>query len=386
MYYGRPNSPQRFSMKLLIRNLPRTTTEAELRELFEKQGKVQSCMLVMDKESGESKGFGFIEMPKSGEAKASIKNLNGKEIAGNKLRVKKAEPKSNSTDNKPKTIDTTDAPKVSTKFKWPQHSASHSENPETISETGKAEPLAKIIFEELDYQETPLGNISLRRRTEPRLNGKLLYEVKLGDEFLMSSLFTESEIQLAKLALAALKETLGNKEFDIVVGGLGLGYTAFAVLEDPAVRSLKVIEVMQPVINWHQQGLVPLGEKLMTDSRCHIFHADFFAEATTTHSGFDQQYPDKQVHAVLLDIDHSPTHWLNEDNSSFYTEQSLNKLANKILPGGIFGLWSNDPVDKNFIELLNKVFESTESHVVSFPNPYTDGKSSCTVYLSRKKN
>lgn len=237
-----------------------------------------------------------------------------------------------------------------------------------------------IIFEELDFQETPLGNISLRKRTEPRLGGKLLYEAKLGDEFLMSSLFTESEIQLSKLALAALKKTKYKDNLDIVVGGLCLGYTAVAALEDSAVRALKVIEVMKPVIEWHQRGLVPLGKELTNDSRCTLVNADFFAVATSDGESFDDS--GKQVHAVLLDIDHSPTHWLNEENSSFYTEESLNKLANKIVPGGIFGLWSNDPPDEEFISLLNKVFQSAESHIVSFPNLYTDKESSCTVYIA----
>lgn len=79
-------------MKLLIRNLARTTTEEVLREMFEAYGRVQSCSLVMDKNTGVSKGFGFVEMPKPGEAKAAMKNLNGKEVDGNKIRVKKAEP------------------------------------------------------------------------------------------------------------------------------------------------------------------------------------------------------------------------------------------------------------------------------------------------------
>ena len=78
-------------MKLLIRDLTRTITEVELREMFESYGTVQSCALVMDKETGGSKGFGFVEMPKSGEAKAAMKNLNGKDIEGNRVRVKKAE-------------------------------------------------------------------------------------------------------------------------------------------------------------------------------------------------------------------------------------------------------------------------------------------------------
>ena len=78
-------------MKLLIRNLTRTTTEAELQAMFEVYGTVQSCTLVIDKKTGSSKGFGFIEMPKPGEAKAAMKNLNGKDVAGSKIRVKKAE-------------------------------------------------------------------------------------------------------------------------------------------------------------------------------------------------------------------------------------------------------------------------------------------------------
>ncbi len=77
-------------MKLLIRDLSRATTEAAIRTLFEAHGTVQSCTLVMDKESGASKGFGFIEMPKQGEAKTAIKTLNGKDVDGSKIRVKKA--------------------------------------------------------------------------------------------------------------------------------------------------------------------------------------------------------------------------------------------------------------------------------------------------------
>jgi len=80
-------------MKILARNLARTTTEAELRTLFEAFGKVQYCTLAIDKESGASKGFGFIEMPRPGDAKAAVKSLNGKDVAGNKIRVKKAEQK-----------------------------------------------------------------------------------------------------------------------------------------------------------------------------------------------------------------------------------------------------------------------------------------------------
>jgi len=80
-------------MKLLIRNLARTTSEAELRSLFVQHGTVQYCNLVLDQQSGESKGFAFVEMPKAGEAKAAMKTLNNMNLAGHKIRVKKAETK-----------------------------------------------------------------------------------------------------------------------------------------------------------------------------------------------------------------------------------------------------------------------------------------------------
>ena len=238
-----------------------------------------------------------------------------------------------------------------------------------------------IDFEELDYQETPLGEISLRRRAEPRIEGGVVYEVKLGDEFLMSSLFTRSEIQLARLGLAALD----GPGLDIVVGGLGLGYTAAAVLQDPSVASLVVVEVMAPVIDWHRRGLVPLGKALTSDRRCTLVHADFFELAGSSAGGFDPTSPGRLVDAVLLDIDHSPSHWLNPGNSAFYTAPALGNLADKLHPGGIFGLWSNDSPDDAFTRLLETVFQSAEPHIVTFPNPYTGGESSSTVYLARKK-
>lgn len=236
-------------------------------------------------------------------------------------------------------------------------------------------------FEELDYRDTPLGAISLRRRAEPRLEGRILHEVKLGDEFLMSSLFPEAEIQLAKLGL----EKLGGKDLDVVVGGLGLGYTAAAALEFASVRSLRVIEVMEAVIDWHRGGLVPLGESLCSDARCTLVQADFFALAMDPDCGFDPAHPTARAHALLLDIDHSPSRWLNPGNGAFYAAAGLESLARKLHPGGLFGLWSDDPPDADFVSLLDSVFRATEARVIEFANPYTGGTASNTVYLSRTR-
>lgn len=81
------------TMKILIRNLDRSTTAEELNDVFQAFGRVQSCDLVIDKVTGESKGFGFVEMPSVGEAKNAMKSLNNKTIGSNKIRVKKAEEK-----------------------------------------------------------------------------------------------------------------------------------------------------------------------------------------------------------------------------------------------------------------------------------------------------
>lgn len=235
------------------------------------------------------------------------------------------------------------------------------------------------IFEELDYQKTPFGEITLRRRSEPRLENKIIYEVKLGDEFLMSSLFVEAEQQLSLLALAKLQKNGFQAELDVVVGGLGLGYTAASALADPSVNRLRVIDVMGPVISWHKQGILPLGDTLAASDRCDLIHADFFALSSDDACGFIDDQP---VHAVLLDIDHSPSHWLDQRNSEFYTADSLRKMAGKIQPGGVFGLWSNDLPDDKFVDHLRLMFSAVEAHIIRFDNPYSGGESTNSVYLA----
>ncbi len=154
------------------------------------------------------------------------------------------------------------------------------------------------LFEELDYRATPIGALSLRRRRELRL-GVDVFEIKLGEDFLMSSQFTASEIALARLGLGELS----GRNLDVAVGGLGLGYTARAVLEHPQVGSLIVVEALEAVIDWHQQGLVPLGPELTGDARCRFVHGDFFALAKSD-TGFDPDAPGRRFDAVLVDIDH----------------------------------------------------------------------------------
>jgi spermidine synthase len=239
----------------------------------------------------------------------------------------------------------------------------------------------KPSFEELDYRPTPLGELSLRRRTILSLDGLEVYEIKLGDAFLMTSMFHDVEVALSRLGLAALDVAPGTA--DVVVGGLGLGYTAVAALDHPALRSLVVVETLEGVIDWHREGVVPLGARLAGDPRCRFVHADFFALAADPAVGFDPADPGRRFHAVLLDIDHSPRNLLSEQHAGFYSPEGLRLLAGHLHPGGVFGLWSDDPPDEGFLADLRGVFDSVDSQVVRFYNPLQECESASTVYVAK---
>jgi len=139
-----------------------------------------------------------------------------------------------------------------------------------------------INFQELDYRQTALGELVLRRRQALALDGREIFEVKLNDEYLMSSMFHEAEVALADLGLSELE----GEDWDVVVGGLGLGYTAAAALKYNQVKRMIVVEALAPVIEWHRRKLVPNGVLLSEDARCCYYHEDFFALARNKKYGF----------------------------------------------------------------------------------------------------
>ena len=236
-----------------------------------------------------------------------------------------------------------------------------------------------LNYQELDYRPTPLGDLMLRRRRMPQLGDTDIYEVKLGDYFLMSSLFHEAERQLAKRGLAATP----GEQLDVIVGGLGLGYTAAAALEDPRVASLVVVDYLEAVIEWHQKGLVPLGPRLSSDPRCVLQHADFFALSRDTTQSFDLRHPEKKHDAILLDIDHTPSNVLHQTNTRFYTEEGLLELKQHLKPGGVFALWADGAPEDHFTHHLGKVFAHAAGHTIEFDNPITRGTSKGAVYVAK---
>ena len=236
-----------------------------------------------------------------------------------------------------------------------------------------------VNFEELDYSQTAIGELSLRRRRVLSMGGAEVYEVKINDRLLMSSLVNQSEIALADLGL----RDLSDPRLDVVVGGLGLGYTAIAALKHPGVASVLVIEYVTEVIDWHKRGLVPMGNQLMGDKRCRLINGDFFALAATTDQGFDPQSSGRQFHAILLDIDHSPSSFLHTSHGAFYTPDGLSRLAKHLHPGGVFALWSAVPPEDAVLKLLDTTFVNTNAHAVQFHNPLLKSDDINTVYVGR---
>jgi spermidine synthase len=230
-------------------------------------------------------------------------------------------------------------------------------------------------FEELDWQETRMGELILRRRADP-VTDEMIYEVKLKDEYLMSSLFTVAEEELATLGLAAAT----GDQLSVLVGGLGLGYTAVTALDDDRVARLEVIDALPAVIGWHERELLPVSTKLVGDARTTLTNDDFFAVV--------RQAPDaaaRRHDAILLDVDHSPRHTLDPTHADLYTEAGLTALARHLADRGVFALWSDDPPDEEFMTTLATVFDDCRAHIVDFDNRLTGGISSNTVYVGIRR-
>jgi spermidine synthase len=233
------------------------------------------------------------------------------------------------------------------------------------------------LFQELDYRVTPLGALSLRQRRDLS-GGPDIYEIILNGEYLMSSRFTAAEQALATIGLSRCRVA----PISVVVGGLGLGYTARAALDNEQVGALVVIDSLPDIIEWHQSGLLPLGVGISQDPRCTLSLGDFFALAMSD-GGFHSAHPGQRYDAILLDIDHSPSKLLHPRNAAFYTPEGLSLMARWLAPGGVFALWSNDAADPDFTGQLQSVFSQVEAEVVHFEGLSNRSDQTNTLYIAQ---
>jgi len=214
-------------------------------------------------------------------------------------------------------------------------------------------------LEILAYEESPLGMLCLRRRELLSLPGTIVTEITLDHELLMSSYHTASEQALATSGL----ERHEGDGLSVLIGGLGLGYTAYEVLRSAAVTSVDVVEFLPQVIVWLRDGLVPLSDELNGDARFRVAQADVYAMLAAA--------PERHFDLILIDVDHSPDERLGEQNSGFYTEAGLRLARQHLAPGGVLGVWSYAE-SSPFSEALRAVFARVDVEPVIFENRLTD--------------
>lgn len=225
-------------------------------------------------------------------------------------------------------------------------------------------------LEVLAYSDSPIGSICLRRRELLAKPGTVITEITVDHMLLMSSYHTDSERALASQAL----ERHGGREgLRVMIGGLGLGYTAQEVLRSPAVTRVDVVEFLPQVIGWMKNGLVPLSEELASDPRLAIVEGDVYAMMAAP--------AEDQYDLILIDVDHSPDEILAEANAFFYTKEGLERAKAHLRPGGLLGVWSYAD-SSPFATALRAVFPHGEIEPVAFDNELTGEHETNWLFLA----
>ena len=226
-------------------------------------------------------------------------------------------------------------------------------------------------LEILAYEHTELGTLCLRRRELLASPGTVVTEITLDGEFLMSSRHTASEEALARIAL----EMRPGDDLDVLVGGLGLGYTAHAVLESPRVARVEAVELLPQVIEWLEEGLVPLSSALEADARFRVVRGDAYARLAAP--------PADPFDLVLIDIDHAPDERLGDVDDAFYTEHGLERARRHLAPGGVLGVWSYAE-SSPFSLALESVFEDVRVEPVTYFNDLVGEERTDWLFFGRR--
>jgi len=225
-------------------------------------------------------------------------------------------------------------------------------------------------FEILASATTPLGVLCLRRRALISEPGTVVTEVTLNHEFLMSSYHTDSERALASRAI----ELHGGGDLRVLIGGLGLGYTAAEALDSGCVRRLEVVEYLPDVIDWMRGGLVPLSDRLNSDDRLLINRGDIY--------GMLAAIPEQEYDLILIDVDHSPDERLDTGPGFFYTRGGLELAKRHLAPNGVLGVWSYAE-SSDFSSAMQEVYGLVRTESIAFQNKFTDETSTDWLFFAR---
>jgi len=231
-------------------------------------------------------------------------------------------------------------------------------------------PMIRRNLEILACESTPLGLLVLHRRRLVSRPDVVVTEVTLDHEFLMSSYITESERVLATRALALH----GGEGLDVLVGGLGLGYTAHAALTSGRAARVEVVEYLPEVIGWLEAGLVPLSDSLTGDGRLSVTEGDVYAHLAAP--------PARTWDAILIDVDHSPEDQLGGARRDFYTEAGLSLARRHLAPRGVLGIWSYAE-HSPFADALRRVFPEVVVEGVTVHNDLVDEEQTDWLFFAR---
>lgn len=223
----------------------------------------------------------------------------------------------------------------------------------------------------LAYEDTPLGPLCLRRRELLSAPGTVVTEVTLNHQFLMSSYNTVSERALAEIALQMCQ----SAAMSVLIGGLGLGYTAQAALSSERVAVVEVVELLPQVVGWLEDGLFPLAPELKADARFRTVLGDVYARLMAS--------PTARFDVVLVDVDHAPDDKLSEANASFYTKEGLERVSRHLRPGGVLGVWSYAE-SSPFVRALHSVFADVRVEPVTYFNDLTEAEVTDWLFFSRE--
>lgn len=232
--------------------------------------------------------------------------------------------------------------------------------------------MSSPLFEILAYESSPLGPLCLRKRSLLSDPQQLVTEITLNHEFLMSSLNTDSERALADLSLAQLP----GDHLRVLVGGLGLGYTAQAALASSRVASVVVVEFLPQVTQWLRDGLVPLSAELNADPRLSVVEGDIYARLLSPPG-------DELFDAILIDVDHSPNHPLDDPNAAIYTPEGLEAAAQHLRPEGVIGLWSYEE-HSPLRDAMSQSLTEVSAHPVSYYNRLVNEEFIDWIYTGRR--
>jgi spermidine synthase len=180
----------------------------------------------------------------------------------------------------------------------------------------------------LAREATPVGEVALRRRGE-------VLELVVDGAFAMDTVDTSTEVWLATSALARHPDPRR-----VLVGGLGLGATTRALLDDPRVATVDVVELAEPLVRWARAGLVPELTGL-EGARCR-FHVGDVAEVLAGASGPGvPAAPHGAWDLVLLDVDNGPDFLVHAGNAPLYRPPALAAARTRLPPGGVLAVWSS---------------------------------------------